>query len=76
MLDIPGGDTVNYRLMGAKIRRARKRMGLSQESFAELLGLSAAFVGHIERGTRVASIDTLRRICKATGLSADNLLEV
>lgn len=65
---------INYRLMGAKIRRARRRMRLTQEALAERVDLSATFVGHIERGTRIPSLETIGRICKATGLSADYLL--
>jgi transcriptional regulator with XRE-family HTH domain len=65
---------INYRLMGAKIRRARKRMRLTQEALAERVDMSAAFVGHIERGTRKPSLETIGRICKATGLSSDYLL--
>lgn len=65
---------MNYKLMGAKIRRIRRGMRLTQEEFAEMIGVSTSFLGHIERGTRIPSVETIYRICKATGASADCLL--
>lgn len=65
---------MNYKLMGAKIRRIRRGIGMTQEVFSEMVGISPAFLGHIERGTRIPSLETIYRICKATGASADRLL--
>ncbi|MBR4929740.1 MAG: helix-turn-helix transcriptional regulator [Bacteroidaceae bacterium] len=60
--------------MGKKIRRKRREMDITQEQLAALVGISTSFVGHIERGTRVPSIETLYRICDALGVSADYLM--
>ena len=38
---------------------------LTQEQLADLAGISLSFVGHIERGTRAISVETLARLCKA-----------
>ena len=38
---------------------------LTQEQLAELAEISLSFVGHIERGTRTISVETLARLCKA-----------
>ena len=62
-------NNVDYNKMGLRIRNQRKEKGLSQEQLAELIGISLSFLGHIERGTRKASVETLARICKA--LNAD-----
>ena len=62
---------MDYSAMGKKIRRKRREMDITQAQLAELAGISTAFVGHIERGTRVLSVETLCRICKALGVSAD-----
>ena len=59
---------VNYACIGQRIRRQRKAKGLSQEQLAEQIGVSLSFLGHIERGTRVASVETLARLCKALEL--------
>lgn len=59
----------DYVSIGQRIQKMRKEKGLSQEQLAELIGISLSFMGHIERGTRKASVETLARICKA--LDAD-----
>ncbi len=51
--------TVNYQDLGLRVRDARKAKHLTQEQLAEKVGIYASFMGHIERGTRIASIDTL-----------------
>lgn len=55
--------TVNYQDLGLRVRDARKAKHLTQEQLAEKVGISSSFMGHIERGTRIASIDTLVSIC-------------
>lgn len=42
--------------------------------FAYNEGLSVSFVGHIERGTRKPSVDTIIAICKALNISSDYVL--
>lgn len=49
-------------------------MDLSQEQLAEMVGVSTSFIGHIERGTRVPSLDTVWRICKALDVSMDHIM--
>lgn len=66
---------MDYRDMGRKIRSQRKAQGLTQERLAELLDISASFLGHIERGTRAASLDTLARLCNALHISPAYLME-
>ena len=67
-------DTLDYQALGSRIRKAREAMGLTQESFAELCSLSAAHIGHIERGTRIPSLDTLHTISRKLGIGIDALL--
>lgn len=65
---------MDYIKTGRKIRAQRCVLDMTQAQLAELCGISTAFVGHIERGTRVLSVETLFRICKALGLSADDAI--
>lgn len=56
--------TINYMALGDRIRIARKSKRLSQEKLGEICQISTAHVGHIERGTRIPSLETLYRISK------------
>ena len=50
-----------YRQLGLKISYYRKLRGITQEQLAEKLGLSAAFIGHVEAPNinKAISLDTL-----------------
>ena len=68
------GLTMDYQDLGRRIRDCRKSKKMTQEQLAEMTGISASFLGHIERGSRVASIDTLVALCNALNVRADYLL--
>lgn len=65
---------LNHNEIGLRIRQERDKLGLSREKFAELVGLSAFFIGQIERGDRKMSIDTLVAISDILNVSVDYLL--
>ena len=65
--------TINYVALGGRIRAARKQHGLSQEKLGEICQISTAHVGHIERGTRIPSLETLYKISKELNVSMDYL---
>jgi len=66
---------MDYQDMGRKIRDLRKAQGITQEQFAQQLGISSSFLGHIERGTRAASLETLVILCLELQVSPEYLLE-
>jgi transcriptional regulator with XRE-family HTH domain len=66
---------MNYKSLGLRIRRRRKAMHMTQEELARKLGLSLSFLGHIERGTRKASVETLVLIANELSLSVDYMLQ-
>ena len=68
-------DIINYAKLGERIRKQRKLANLTQEALSEKVGISLPFLGHIERGTRKASLDTLVRIANALNVSTDLLLQ-
>ena len=65
---------IDYTAMGERIRRARENERLTQERLAEICLLSAAHMGHIERGTRTPSLEAVFRISKSLHVSMDYLL--
>lgn len=65
---------LDYQIIGKRIKERRRAMGLTQEKFAERTNRSTAFIGHIERGTRIMSLETLCEVAKALDCSSDELL--
>ena len=66
---------MNFEDFGRRVRKRRTELGWTQGELAERIGTSLSFVGHIERGTRKASLDTLVRICNALQVSPQLLLQ-
>lgn len=50
---------IDYTALGKRIKEKRIEKGFTQEQLGELCELSAAHIGHIERGTRILSVDVL-----------------
>ena len=65
---------MDYVLLGKRVRSVRRMLDITQKELAKETGVSAALIGHVERGTRIPSVETVYRICKALGLSADYLM--
>lgn len=65
---------LDYYEIGRRIKKCREDLGLSQESAAELCGISPSFYSNIERGVKIMSMETFASICKAFSISADYLL--
>lgn len=65
---------LDYEKIGVRIRQVRRVKGWSQDELAQKCGISMSFLGHIERGTKIMSLDTFIRICNVLGASADGLL--
>jgi transcriptional regulator with XRE-family HTH domain len=53
------------KIIGEAIRQQRKKAGLTQECLAELVELNPKYLGEIERGEKIISIEALLRIAKA-----------
>ena len=67
-------EELDYQKIGRKIRAARLEKGWSQDRLSEKCNISLSFMGHIERGTRIMSMDTLVALCNELEISADYLL--
>lgn len=60
--------------IGKNIRAFRLAKKLRQEDLAEKTGLSANYVGMVERGEKIPSLETFINIVNALGISADMVL--
>lgn len=59
------------RTVGANLRRYRLERGLSQEAFADLVGVHRTYMGGLERGERNLTLRSLERL--ATTIDVDPL---
>lgn len=64
-----------YENFGRRVQQQRKLARMTQEQLSEKAGISLSFLGHIERGTRKASVDTVVKLCNALGISPNLLLQ-
>lgn len=53
------------KLIGDAIRLYRKNAGFTQEELAEAVELNPKYIGEIERGEKIISIEALMRIAKS-----------
>ena len=53
---------IDYKLIGERIKRARKARGITQEAMAEKLNVSIGYVSQVERGVTKISLDLLASI--------------
>ncbi|MBQ9908091.1 MAG: helix-turn-helix transcriptional regulator [Oscillospiraceae bacterium] len=66
--------TINYKLVGQKIKEKRNKLGMTQEQLAERCEISVSYIAHIERGTKSLSLETAVKISNTLGISLDYLI--
>lgn len=66
---------VDYAALGFRIREFRNHYGLTQAELAESVGVSTQFIGNLERGRAIPSLDTLLSLCYALDFSPNDLLQ-
>ncbi len=67
-------DPDNPQSIGSRIRLRRSELNLSLRELASQTELTASFLSQLERGQSNASVDSIRRICSALGISLLSLL--
>ncbi|MCD8009379.1 MAG: helix-turn-helix domain-containing protein [Lachnospiraceae bacterium] len=67
-------EKMKHRLeVGLRIRRERLIWDMTQEELSEVLGISANYLGQIERGNRELSRNMEDRLCRLFNLTHDDL---
>lgn len=61
-------------LLARNLRALRQQRGWSQEVMAEECGLHRTYVGAIERGERNVTLDTLKQLADALGVTSAELI--
>ncbi len=62
--------------IGENIKNARKSVGIRQIELADKLGVYQKDISRWENGQTIPNSLTLAEICKALGVSADEILEL
>lgn len=63
------------RAFGARVRRAREALGISQEELADAAGLHRTYVGSLERGERNVSLINILKLARALDVTPGQLLD-
>ena len=65
---------VDYKLIGERIKKARKNKGMTQEVMAEHLNVTIGYVSQVERGITKISLDLLGAISSILGCNIASLV--
>ena len=59
-----GGNIMEYELIGKRIKKARRDKGITQEKFAEELGVSVSFISQVETGEKRFNLERITEVSK------------
>ena len=65
---------VDYKLIGKRIKEARKKIGWSQEMLAETIDVAVAYISRIERGSTSINLRRLAQISIALSTPIEKLI--
>lgn len=71
----PSTDGWPARLIGERLRAARRRRDLTLDAVAAMAGYTKSFLSAVERGETSPSIGSLYRVCDVLGISMSALFE-
>ncbi len=60
---------------GATVRSVRHKSGLTQMQLAEKADLSLNYIGEVERGEKLVSLETVFRVSHALGITGADMLK-
>jgi len=66
--------SLDYKMIGQRIRSQREFLGYTREQFAELIDKTPKFCADIELGIKGMSLQTLHQVGSVLKLSADYML--
>lgn len=62
------------KVFGRKVRELREKLDLSQEAFADEIGLHRTYISGVERGVRNPTITVVEKIARGLGVAPADLL--
>lgn len=61
------------RVLGKRVQKARKQIGLTQEDIADKIGISRAYMGYIEQGRNAPSLEIIEKLAKVLKVSIKDM---
>ena len=65
---------IDYKIIGKRIKRFRKQVGLTQENLAEKLDISVSFQSRLERGAAKISLEKLVQTAECLNIPVGQLI--
>lgn len=65
---------LDYKMIGVRIRRCRKKQNLTQMKIAEAADISEHYLSNIERAVSIPSTEVIMRLALALGTTPDEFL--
>ena len=65
---------IDYKLIGERIKEARRKAGISQEKLSEIMDVATAYISRIERGSSQINLKRLSQISIALSTPIEQLL--
>jgi transcriptional regulator with XRE-family HTH domain len=62
-------------ILAENVKAGRKKLGVSQEEFADICNLHRTYIGAIERAERNITLSTLEALSQGLSIPADQLLK-
>jgi transcriptional regulator with XRE-family HTH domain len=60
---------------GKTVRELRQKMGISQESFADICDLHRTYISDVELGKRNISIENIQKVADALNMTMEELFK-
>lgn len=65
---------IDYKLIGQRIKEARKKAGLSQEKLSEMIDVTTVYISRVERGNGQVNLKRLSQISIALNVPIEELI--
>ena len=65
---------IDYKQLGNRVAKERKKNKLTQEQLAEKIGMTNNYISNIENNYSIPSLETLIKICEELNITPDSLL--
>ena len=66
--------SLDYSVIGERLKRARIAKGYTQEQLAEKIDVSVAFLSRVERGNAKVNLNRLNQLCDLLDISEGDIL--